>query len=83
MSRTRLPTIASPSLTGNSTTSAPRARIDPTSAIGRGSAGLGVVSPNARASGSKVAPCTSVEVTTTKKAMLKNRLPPGRPSITG
>ena len=39
--------------------------------------------PGARASGSNVAPCSSVEVSTTKKTMLKNRSALGIPSITG
>ena len=37
-------------------------------------AGSSVVRPKARASGSKVAPWISVEVSTTKKTMLKNEV---------
>ena len=75
--------MASDSCTGNSTTSAPSLLIVPVSAIGRGSAGSSVVRPSAFASGSKVEPWSTVEITTTKKAMLKYVLLSGTPSITG
>ena len=44
----------------------------PTSTSGRGSAGSSVVAPSHFASGSNVEPCTSVETSTAKNAMLKN-----------
>ena len=55
----------------------------PDSASGRGSAGSLVVTPSHCASGSKVVPWTSVEITTAKKTMLKNSREWGTSAITG
>ena len=71
-SRTRAPTMASSWATGYSRISAPSRRIVPASASGRGRAGSSVVTPSARASGSKVVPWMIVESSTAKKTMLKN-----------
>ena len=82
-SRTKQPATASPSATGNSTTSAPRARIVPVSASGRGNAGRLVVTPRRFASGSNVDPWTIVERSTAKNTMLKYSWLCGTPSSTG
>ena len=55
----------------------------PVSASGRGRAGSLVVTPTARAKGSKLTPWTSVEMTTAKKTMLKNSVLCGTWAITG
>ena len=82
-SRTARPTIASLRATGNSRTSAPRRRIVPDSASGRGSAGSSVVTPSRLASGSNVVPCRIVDSSTTKNTMLKNSCERGMRSMTG
>ncbi len=69
--------------TGYSITSAPRRLIAPASASGSGSAASVSVTPSRWASGSKVAPWSSVETTTAKNTMLKNSTLFGTPSITG
>ncbi len=58
-------------------------RIRPDSSRRRGRAGSSVVSPSRRASGSKLAPWTRVEVTTTKKTIEKSSCPAPTPATTG
>ena len=58
-------------------------RIRPDSSSRRGSAGSSVVSPSRFASGSKLAPWTRVEVTTTKKTIENSSWPPPTPATTG
>ena len=55
----------------------------PDSSSRRGSAGSSVVSPSRLASGSKVAPWTRVELTTTKKTIAKSCSPLPTPATTG
>ena len=64
-------------------TSPPRRRIRPDSSSRRGSAGSSVVRPSRLASGSKLAPWTRVELTTTKKTIAKSCSPSPTPATTG
>ena len=77
------PTIASESPTGYSSTSAPSRRIVPTSAAAARAPARRWSRRSRRASGSKVGPWTSVEVSTTKNTMLKNESPSGSPRSPG
>jgi hypothetical protein len=81
-SRTACPTTASPSRTGNWITSAPSRLSSTGSTSGAGIAASSERTPSRRATGSIVAPCRTVENSTTKNVTLKIVRPPSMPSVT-